>query len=187
MHRWVCQVGLVAAFGTGLSGCGSDCSDNARFDGEWSVSARVVNENWQVSGFDTDSADPAVAARASVDQASLLNQIVVNGTRTWMLTRTGESDNYSLRVDGQALQARMVPKKGACNSLDLSIAGAWDGSDGSLHDFTLEGLITFLGAEITGEWKYTDSFSWEDRGTNGAVAIPEGIFTGTRDGADTGS
>ncbi len=186
MQRWVCRVGLVWAFGSVLWGCGSDCSDTTRLDGAWAVSSRVVNENWQVSGFDTSSADPSDAARESLDQAALLAQLLVDGTRSWMINRDGESDAYTLRVDGQALQARMVPKKDSCNALNLSLAGGWNGSEGSSHELALEGLITFLGDELTGEWKYTDSFSWEDRGASGAVVIPAGIFTGTRGGADTG-
>jgi|GEM_PF-3380241 len=167
-------------------GCGSDCDDTTRLDGEWEVYSRVSSEAWQVSGFDTASTNETVAAEAALDQADLLRQLFVNGTTAWTLTRQGETDTYALRVNGQEFEARMVPKKGACNALDLDFAGTWSGSEGSTHNFKFEGQLTFLGDEITGDWKYTDNFSWDDRDAAGTVAIPEGVFSGSRGASDTG-
>ena len=168
-------------------GCGSDCDDTTRLDGDWQVSCRVADDSWQVSGFDTTSADDTIAAEAAIDQADLLAQLPVNGTSVWSIARSGSSDSYTLRVDGQEYEARMVPKKGACNAFDVDFSGAWQGDEGSVHNFTFDGQLTFLGDEITGAWKYSDNFSWDDREATGTVAIPSGVFSGTRDGADSGT
>lgn len=178
---------LTAALGPLLGGCGSDCDETDRLDGEWAMDSRVSDDTWQVSGFDVDNTDETTAAEASLDQAALLGQLFVNGTSTWTLARSGESDRYALTIDGQEYDATLTPQKGACNALDLRFQGAWSGAEGSSHSFTYVGQLTFLGDEITGEWKYTDNFTWEDRAASGTVAIPQGVFSGTLGGRDSGS
>ncbi len=189
MHRFelhIVPAAVVVSVVVLSSGCGSDCDDTTRLDGDWTVASRVATEGWQVTGFDTENTDPETANTAKLDQARLLAQLPVNGTRTWQLARDGESDNYSLRIDGREYDARLISKKGTCNALELSFDGAWDGDEGSLHNFSFDGQLNFLGDEITGEWKYSDNFSWDDLDITGTVAIPSGVFSGTLAGADTG-
>lgn len=188
MAQWIGPIGLL---GTAVflvtTGCGSDCDDGTRLDGEWSVSARVVSDTWQITGFDTENADSETATGERLEQAELLNQLPVNGTRTWTLNRNGESDEYTLRIDGQEYTARLIPESTSCNLFDASFAGSWDGPDGSVHNFKFAGQLTFLGDAITGEWKYSDGFLWEERGRSGKIAIPAGVFDGARGTADTAS
>jgi len=169
------------------TGCGSDCDDAGRLDGTWTVSSWVQGEDWQVSGFDVDSADEATAQQAAVDQAALLSQVFVNGDTTWELARKGDGDTFTLSIDNQSFDARMVEQKGACNALDLTFQGAWTGADDSVHTFKFVGEVTFLGEDLTGTWKYTDSFTWDDPDASGTVAIPTGVMTASRDGSDTGT
>lgn len=176
----------LALSGVGLVGCGSDCDDTTRLDGDWTVDSRVSAETWQVSGFDTTASDDTTADAAAIDQADLLAQLLVNGTKTWSIARSGASDDYTLRVDGQEFDARLVPKKGACNAFDVDFTGTWAGDEGSSHNFTFDGQLTFLGDELTAAWQYSDNFSWEDRAATGTVAIPTGVFSATRASADSG-
>ncbi|HCH64833.1 MAG: hypothetical protein CL927_04290 [Deltaproteobacteria bacterium] len=182
MQRTICCFWWIGT----LNGCGSDCDDAARLDGEWSVSTSVVSDQWQANGFDTEDSDAAVAASESIEQSELLGELPVSGTRTWTIRRDGNSDDFMLRIDGQEFQSRMVPRQGACNAFDISFEGAWSGSSGSAHIFTYEGQLNFLGDEITGEWSYSDSFTWDERDRNGTIAIPVGVLSGVRGTADSG-
>jgi len=170
-----------------ITGCGSDCDDIARLDGSWVVSSWVGGDDWQVSGFDTTSADVETAQQAAIDQASLLSQVFANGESQWELARKGDGDTFTLSIDNQAYDARMIEQKGACNALDLTFQGAWTGADSSIHTFKFVGEVTFLGDELTGTWKYTDSFTWDDADASGTVAIPTGVMTASRDASDSGN
>jgi len=186
MHRNLPGTLIWLATVPALWACGSDCEDTTRLDGDWSVTSRVADARWQISGFDTSSEDASVATEAAIEEAELLAQLVVNGSFLWNLRRDGTSDQYALRIDDQSYEARIVPRKGACNSFDIRFSGMWPGAEGSVHNFSFDGRMTFLGDELTGAWKYSDNFSWDDRGASGAVAIPSGVFTGTRAAADSG-
>lgn len=168
-------------------GCGSDCDETARFDGSWAVTSWVRGDDWQVSGFDTTAANEATAQQAVIDQTALLSQMFVNGSAQWDVARKGDGDTFTLSVDNQAYEARMVEQKGSCNALDLTFQGAWIGDSGSIHTFKFVGDIIFLGDELTGRWKYTDSFTWDEPDALGTVAIPTGVMTALRDGGDTGN
>ena len=186
MHPWTCRIWFVSAVSAVLTGCGSDCDDATRLDGDWSVTTSVVGDDWQITGFNTNNADPTVATSESLAEGALLAQVLTNGERTWTLQRDGASDDYRLRIEGQEFQARLVPQQGSCNAFDFDFEGTWNGAEGSAHLFSLEGQLTFLGDEMTGEWKYSDSFTWDAEDRNGTIAIPAGVLSATRGATDSG-
>lgn len=186
MHHWTCRIWFVSSVSAVLAGCGSDCDDATRLDGDWSVTTSVVGDDWQITGFNTNNADPTVATSESLAEGALLAQVLTNGERTWTLQRDGASDDYRLRIEGQEFQARLVPQQGSCNAFDFDFEGTWNGAEGSAHLFALEGQLTFLGDEMTGEWKYSDSFTWDAEDRNGTIAIPAGVLSATRGATDSG-
>jgi hypothetical protein len=187
-------VGTMRALWMGLmflpvlaTGCGADCDDAGRFDGAWNVRSWVQGNNWQVSGFNTGSNDETTAQQAAVDQASLLTQLFVNGDTTWELARKGDGDTYTLAIDDQAFDARLVEQTDTCNALDLTFQGGWTGADDSVHTFRFIGSVTYLGDALTGTWKYSDNFTWDDPEASGSVVVPTGVMTASRSGSDTGN
>ena len=178
---------VLLALSALTTGCGADCDDAGRLDGAWTVRSWVQGNAWQVSGFALGSSDETTAQQAAVDQAALLSQIFVNGDTTWELARKGDGDTFTLAIDDQAFDARLVERNDSCNAFDVTFQGAWKGPEDSTHTFKFIGAMTFLGDSFTGTWKYSDSFTWDDPEASGAVVLPTGVMTATRSGSDTGN
>lgn len=162
----------LAVCGALAAGCDPDCSSPGRIDGDYDVVARTRSDSWQVSGFD---------AEASVDeqlaQGALLRQVPLNGARAWSLKYVPGDDSYTLSIDEQRFVATAAAGDDNCNALTLRASGSFEGDEGSVHDFSLEGALLWTGDGLSGTYAYADAWTWDGR--SGEVRIPDGELQAT--------
>jgi hypothetical protein len=157
--------------------CDPDCTSPTRVDGEWTMFAHATSDTWNVTGFSVDDPDPVVAGEENLAQAALLEQVLVNGERSWTFKYVPGSDSYTVTIADQAYEATLSPLADNCNNLLMEMGGSWTGESGSNHSFALTADLLWTGDGLSGTYAYSDEFAYD--GHTGQVSIPEGEILGS--------
>ena len=172
-------IGLLSA------GCDAECDEPGRIDGHYATFSNAATDDWEITGLSVDQDD---------EQMALLGAIFANGWSEWELNYIPGNTNFQLDLDGQPYTATYVQDETTCNSFTLSFSGTYTTDINSVHQFSWEGEMSYLGTHLGGTFSYTATYTRTILGEdgesstqlNGTITILDGEIRAS-DHDDTGS